>query len=368
MDQQNQNSSGASSYDQQMRPLSGSDELLQWHVPTDLPFRLSGFPFFEQDQVYRRMPLNPQAKLPEAVDFLANHTAGGQISFQSNTRHLAVKVILTGPADMPHMPSTGQCGFDLYIGSADTQRFHNTTKYDQKESAYEILLFEHTKTERRHFTLNFPLYQGVKKIEIGLTPKAEIAQPLAYSTEGPILIYGTSITQGGCATRPGMAYSNILSRIFNAEMINLGFSGSGKGEIEVAQSIALIENPRLFILDFEANQTSEEHLKTLPPFIQHLREKHPLTSILVLSRPSFARDILYPEKVLDREHCCAQKAEIVKAMAREGDEHIHFLDGSTLQGDDFDECTIDGAHPSDLGFYRMAKNLEPVVRQILSNT
>lgn len=366
MDQQNQNSSGTASYDQQMRPLSGSNELLQWYNPTNLPFRLSGFPFFEQDKVYRRMPLNPQEKLPEAVDFLANHTAGGQISFQSNTQHLAVKVTLTGPADMPHMPSTGQCGFDLYIGSAHAQRFHNTTKYDQRETAYEILLFEHPKTELRHFTLNFPLYQGVKKIEIGLTPRAEIAQPLAYSTEGPIIIYGTSITQGGCATRPGMAYTNILSRLLNTENINLGFSGSGKGEIEVAQCIAQIENPRLFILDFEANQTSEEHLQTLSPFIQHLRGRHPHTPILVLSRPAFARDIVFPEKVLDREYCCDRKAQIIEAMAKEGDAHIHFLDGSTLQGDDFDECTVDGAHPSDLGFYRMAKGLEPIIRKILT--
>lgn len=366
MDQQNQHSFGISSFDPQMRPLSGSHELLQWHSPQNPPFRLSGFPFFEQDQVYRRMPLHPQDKLPEAVDFLANHTAGGQISFQSNTKHLAVKVTLTRPADMPHMPSTGQCGFDLYIGAPFAQRFHNTTKYDHRETAYEILLFEHPITELRHFTLNFPLYQGVKEIEVGLTPDAKITPPPAYSTEGPIIIYGTSITQGGCATRPGMAYTNILSRIFNTELINLGFSGSGKGEIEVAQSIALIENPRLFILDFEANQTSDEHLQTLPPFIQCLRGKHSHTPILVLSRPAFARDIVYPEKESDREYCCDQKAQIVEAMVKEGDAHIHFLDGSTLQGDDFDECTVDGGHPSDLGFYRMAKSLEPVIRKILS--
>ena len=311
------------------------------------------------------MPLDPQEKLPEAVDFLANHTAGGQISFQSNTQDIAVKVTLTGLADMPHMPSTGQCGFDLYIGGPLAQRFCNTTKYDPRDTTYEILLFEHPIAESRHFTLNFPLYQGVKEVEIGLSPEAEITAPLAYSLDGPIITYGTSVTQGGCATRPGMAYTNILGRLLNAESINLGFSGSGRGEIEVAQSITKIENPKLFILDFEANQTSDEHLETLPPFIQNLRKKHPQTPILVLSRPAFAKDITHPEDLSDRKYCCNRKIKIVEAMTKEGDAHIHFMDGSTLLGADFDECTIDGRHPNDLGFYRMAKNLEPIVRKIL---
>jgi hypothetical protein len=270
--------------DANMRPGIASDASAKWMNPSDAPLQLVGFPWFDIDRVYRRLPLKTVGPLRPEVDALANCTAGGQVRFRSNTRKLAVRVTLTGPADMNHMPSTGQCGFDLYLGSGDHHRFYSVTKYDQTKSSYEVVLFEHPLAETRVFTLNFPLYQGVKEVLIGVEPDATVAEPPPFALPGKIVCYGTSITQGGCASRPGMAYTNILSRLLDAEFVNLGFSGNGRGEPEVAQAVSQIPDLRLFILDYDANAESPEHLqRTLPEFIHILRQSHHDTPILVVS-------------------------------------------------------------------------------------
>ena len=265
---------------------------------------------------------------------------------------------------MNHMPATGQCGFDLYTGSRSAQRFHNASKYDHRQTAYEVLLFEHPDKELRDFTLNFPLYQGVRRVRIGLTPEAKVAPPPPWSVDGRIVFYGTSITQGGCASRPGMAYTNILSRALNAEVINLGFSGNGRGEPEVIQSVAEVPDPQLFVLDYEANSVGKLH-KTLPDAIRILRDRHRRVPILVISRIAFAADATHRNSLQTRERSRDMQAKRVADLRRSGDDAIFFFDGSILLGSDFDECTVDGVHPNDLGFMRIARGLEPELQRIL---
>jgi len=348
--------------DKNMSPLEGSDIPLLWHDPREEPFRLSGFPWFAQDRAYRRMPTNPTLPLPASVDSLANCTAGGQIGFQTTSQRIAIRVKLTGRAGMGHMPSTGQCGFDLYLGSPGNQRFVNVSKYDHSKTDYELQLFHGPDDELRSATLNFPLYIGVESVQIGLEPEADIAPPPEWARPGPVVIYGTSITQGGCAARPGMAYTNILSRWLNLECVNLGFSGNGLGEPEVARAMADVDDPQMYVLDYEAN-AGESIRDTMEGFIAILRESHPDVPVLVVSRIGCPSELTHPEtrrKAADRR---AFQRDLVDALKQAGDSHIDFVDGTTLLGDDFDECTVDGSHPTDLGFWRMAKGLEPVFRK-----
>jgi len=352
-------------FDEYMRGQEGAGDDVVWHSPDQAPFRLSGFAWFEQDRKYRRMPVNRPEPLPEAVDSLANCTAGGQIGFQTNSRRISIRAQLSAAADMVHMPASGQCGFDLYSGPAEKQRFHTITKYDHTQTDYEVLLLERPKAEQTDFTLNFPLYQGVKEVLVGLDPDADVSPPPPYAIETPVVVYGTSITQGGCASRPGMAYTNILSRRLNIEFINLGFSGSGQGEPEVARAIAAIPTePALFILDYEANCVSTELFReTLPEFIRILREHHGEMPIMVLSRVRYAWEVLLEEERRGREERLEFQKELVAGLRGKGDNGIFFVDGSDFLGDDFDECSVDGGHPTDLGFYRIAGGLEPVIRE-----
>jgi len=341
-----------------------TDEL-KWFTPKEAPFKLAGFAWFAKEQIYRRLPAKPASPLPQAVDSLANCTAGGQIRFQTDSKRVSVRVRLSGPANMCHMPSTGQCGFDCYIGPPRAQRYCGTAKYDHTQLSYECTLFERARTEMCNVTLNFPLYQGVEEVSVGLEPGSAVEPPLPFRGDGCVVAYGTSITQGGCACRPGMAYTNILSRRLNIEFVNLGFSGSGRGEPEVARTIAEVANPACFILDYEANAGGEVLFNTLPEFIRILRAAHRRVPILVVSRIAFAWDAYDEGALRDRIRRRDFQRETVEDLRSKGDRQIFFHDGSEMLGADFDECTVDGVHPTDLGFIRMATALEPVVESIL---
>lgn len=352
-----------SELDKQMAPLAGTKSPMIWYDPVLQPFRLAGFPWYERESVFRRLPLMAPGELPD-VDQLANCTAGGQVAFQSDSNQIAVRVELLNRANMNHMPATGQCGVDLYTGLPFSQRFHSVSKYDQTQTSYELLLFDHSDKQTRNFTLNFPLYQGVKKIQIGLTLNASLATPSPWSMHGRIVIYGTSITQGGCASRPGLAYTNILSRALNMEIINLGFSGNGRGEPEAIRLVSNVHDARLFVLDYEAN-SGGQLANTLPEAIRILRGKHASVPIIVVSRIAFSADATHTESFRARETSRAMQAKLVDNLRREGDTEIYFVDGAPLLGADFDECTVDGVHPNDLGFMRMARQLEMSFRNVL---
>lgn len=354
--------------DANMRIQQSGDNHFNWYSPLEEPFHIAGFGWLHEERLYRRLPAKPDWKLPEAVDQLANCTAGGQIRFETDATSLSVKVKLSGAANMYHMPATGQCGFDCYIGSPGEQLYYGTTVYDHKLTEYEAVIYKDMGQESRIITLNFPLYQGVEEVWIGLDREAQIAPPPTYEKSGKIIVYGTSITQGGCAARPGMAYTNILSRRINMEFLNLGFSGNGKGEPELAHILSEIPDPACLILDYEANCVSTELLQiTLPEFISIYRDKHPLTPILVISRITHAKEKFQAQMAQDRADRKQIQIRTVEQARELGDANIYFCDGSQLLGEDAHECTVDGSHPTDLGFLRMADGLTPILQKILAD-
>ncbi|NGP44968.1 hypothetical protein G4V62_08350 [Bacillaceae bacterium SIJ1] len=339
---------------------------MQWFDPKQDPFQVSGFAWLTEEGIYRRFPRNPTEKLPDSVDQLANCTSGGQIRFQTDAQRVAIQVQLSGKADMDHMTAVGQCGFDMYIGAPGNQRFVAAARPPLDDTFYESTLVD-LKARREEVidvTLNFPLYQGVEEVKVGLDEGAEVTEPTPYHSDKRVLFYGTSITQGGCASRPGMSYTNLLSRRIPLEMINLGFSGSGKGEKEVALVIRGIERPGCLVIDYEANVDAERYKKTLYPFIKLYREIHPQIPILVISRIRYANEFTAEqhEDFLKRRNYAEKTVAYLQA---EGDRHIAFLDGSTILGEHWHECTVDGVHPNDYGFMRMADEIEGALRRCI---
>lgn len=343
------------------------DDSLHWLSPLDHPFHVAGFAWFSLERKYRRLPVSSADLITPSVHMLANCTAGGQIRFRTDSSRLSVRVKLAAAANMYHMPATGQCGFDCYIGEHGNQRYLSTARFDYSLLEYEAQLFDWKEKREVHVTLNFPLYQSVEEVWIGVDADAEVKTPEPYASTQPIIVYGTSITQGGCASRPGMAYTNILSRFLPYEFINLGFSGSGRGEPEVAQIIASIENPALYLLDYEANTgTVERMAETLPAFIHILRERNPEVPILVVSKIPYATEYFYSDALKLRLERLNVQQSTVKQLQAAGDANVHFFDGGTLLGDSlYEECTVDGVHPNDLGFLRIAESLQPVIRKLL---
>lgn len=356
-------------YDKNMQINKVENRRMKWIDAKEEPFDIRGFAWFAEEKKFRRLPISPKEKIPEAVDHLANCTAGGQIRFQTNSTKLSIRVKLSGKANMPHMTAIGQCGFDCYIGEFGEERYLSSTYYAHEKDHYEIELYRQKNRENQVVTLYFPLYQGVETVSIGIDPKARVLPPPPYQNQKKVIFYGTSITQGGCATRPGLAYTNILSRRINQEIINLGFSGSGKGEISMARLIQTIQSPACLVLDYEPNCVStKQYKKTLPAFIATYREKHPEVPILVISKFPYAKEQLDQNLYKERIERLEFQKNLIYHLQEEGDRQLYFFDGATLLGDHFYECTVDGVHPNDLGFMKMADRLTPLLQKILQKT
>ncbi len=335
-----------------------------WLDPKEVPFDLIGFEWIREDTVYRRLPVHPDWEIRGAVDGLANHTAGGQVRFRTDSKKILVRVELRERSGMYHMPATGQSGFDLYVRQGEIQRYLRTTRFPHDTIRYEVELLNMDKNQLRTYTLNFPLYNGVNSIKIGLEYESVVEAPPAFTLPGKIVIYGTSITQGGCVARPGMLYSNILSRKLDVQFVNLGFSGNGRGEPALAHLINQVHGTSLIILDYEAN-AAKTIVNTLGLFVDILREKHPDTPILIMSKiHSGYYHEGTPVTELWNQNRVFQR-NLVHEKVTAGDKNIYFMDGSTILGEDFYECTVDGGHPTDLGAYRIAEAMLPVIRQIL---
>ncbi len=336
-----------------------------WYNPKEAPFQLIGFEWIKQENVYRRLPVHPEWELSKGVEGLANHTAGGQIRFNTNSKRILIKVKLREKSGMYHMPATGQSGFDLYMELNGENRYIKTTRFPVDSTRYKVELYNSDQNTMHSFTLNFPLYNGVNSLEIGIDEGAAIESPRPFITHGKFVIYGTSITQGGCVCRPGMAYSNIMSRNLDAEFINLGFSGNGKGEPALANLINQISDVRFIILDYEAN-ASKTIKNTLENFIDILREKHPETPILIMSKIRYARERTgtenYARLISNRDF----QKNLVQKKKEAGDKNIYFLDGSKVLGNKYYECAVDGVHPSDLGSQIIADEMTKVIREILN--
>lgn len=344
-----------------------AEAITRWYSPQNPPFALSGFAFYEQDKIYRRLQINPPAPIPPSVEGLSWSTAGGQIRFRASLCRLKIKVKLRGPGNMYHMAGTGQCGFDCYASENGVPRFYGTTTFSYSAESYEAELMNFTEPRTLEIILNFPLYIGVYEVLIGLDTDAIPEAPMPYVNDGRVVIYGTSITQGGCASRPGMAYTNILSRWLNTECINMGFSGSGRGEPEMALALREVPRTSLFVIDIEANTVDHEWLfDKLPAFVDLYREARPTTPILVLSKIPYAKELLLADMRQDRLRKKSFQQKFVEERNQKGDLNIHFYDGELLFDDMFEEYTVDGVHPTDLGFFMMAKGLFPVIRMPLS--
>lgn len=353
-----------------IRPIGGRTDM-RFYDCTETPFKLSGLippQASEGENVFLRLPSSVADMVNDGVKRLKYNTAGGRVRFKTDSPYVAIRTLLHGVGKMPHFALSGSCGFDMHItdSSCDDTYYAGTFMPpfdigDTYESVIDIgqLKDADGKPEMREITIHFPLYSGVKLLLIGLADSARIAAPNEYKYPVPVVYYGSSITQGGCASRPGNAYQNIISRELDCEHINLGFSGSARGEDAIADYIASLEMSA-FVYDYDHNAPSAEHLQnTHERMFLRIREKQPELPVIMVSRPK-AR-LNEDEKVRRGiiERTCKN------AFSR-GDRNVYFIDGSlmmrTFGGDN---GTVDGCHPTDLGFMCMAKVIGATLKNVL---
>jgi hypothetical protein len=201
-------------------------------------------------------------------------------------------------------------------------------------------------------------------VEIGI-PKGkslEKSAPRPAGRQKPIVFYGTSITQGGCASRPGMVHTAILGRQLDYPVINLGFSGNGRMEPEVAKLLAEID-PACYVIDCLPNMNGAEVAERVGPLVETLRKAHSTTPIVLVEDRTFTNAFLLPAR---QKHHETSRAALKKTFDRlaPDDKNLHYLKGDDLLGDD-GEGTVDASHPTDLGFMRQAAAFRAVLERVL---
>ena len=333
------------------------------------PFKLEGLPWFnENNQEYYRIPMTITEKDVNAgVIGLSRHTAGVALRFISDSTQIMIRATLVDSCDMSHMPRAGSAGFDSFFKRPEDENFvyNKTVQPAAGQTEIEAICGSNPEGKMCEWIINFPLYGGTAKVEIGLKEGSVILPPKEHKIKKPILFYGSSITQGGCASRPGNVYTSMLCRALDAEQINLGFSGSARGEDIMAESIAQLELSA-FVYDYDHNAPNPEHLQnTHEKFFKIIRKAHPDLPVIMISKCDFA--YIAPADIEN----CQKRREIIRKTWQNavdnGDKNVWFIDGETLfEGDLHDCCTVDGCHPNDLGFFRMYSTVLPVLKEILS--
>jgi len=341
---------------------SAAAQELAWS-PVGGKYAVAGLPWFQENGAeFWRLPARSKETFPPAVWNLALDPTGGRIRFRTDSPTVAVKLEWPRPPGMRNMHAFGQSGVDLYAGDA-----YWGTAVPDKDAApgkvYEHIYFRGQPRSMRDITLYLSLYSPVKVVAIGVEKDATVEAAKAFAVAKPVVYYGTSITQGGCASRAGMSYQAILGRRLNLDQVNLGFSGNGKGEAALARAVAEID-AAVYVLDFAQNNGSVESLSQVyDPFIAILRERRPETPILAIT-PIYAAS----ESTGSRRNNEEMRAHIRKVVSRriaEGDTRLQLIEGPDLLGPSRLDGLVDGTHPNDLGFQWMAEGLAERLRKVL---
>ena len=327
-----------------------------WHEAAGLT--IEGRGWNDTETFYYRLPKSAKSKVTEAVWGLASNCAGMIVRFSTDASELKVRWNLTSSSlAMNHFAATGVSGVDLYVKYKGHWRWVGIGRPAAQEN--ESTLFSDLPVENREFMLYLPLYNGLSVLDLGIPEGVKIEGSPVRTTK-PVVFYGTSILQGGCASRPGMAYPAIIGRKLDIPIINLGFSGNGKCEHEAADLLAELD-PSVYVIDplpNMAEDTVDDHIRYL---LKALHSAHPNTPVILVENVVYQYEFIH-EGPRNAKNVILEK--VYKDSAKEWNGRLYYVKNAKLLGSD-GEGTVDGVHPTDLGFVRMADALAPVIKKAM---
>lgn len=320
---------------------------------------------YHTEKHWGRLPERYKGTLRENVWNLGRNSAGIGIRFSTNATTIIVRWEVMNETNLRHMPATGVKGIDLYA-FADGQWQYVKTGFPTAKKSEAPMLSNGT-GQATEYLLNLPLYDGVVSLQIGVNEGAEIsaAKEKYLLAAKPVVYYGTSIAQGGCASRPGLAFTNILSRKLDRAIVNFGFSGNGTIETSVGEAMAEAD-AALYVIDCNANTSEDLIYDRTVELVKLLKQQR--SSVPVLLVEGFANESFHltPASGVNQNVITKQK-ELKRAfetLKKSGVKDIYYKTGDGLIGEDH-EGTVDGIHPNDIGMMRIAEALYPVLKKIL---
>lgn len=326
----------------------------------EAPFEIYGLYDPVGQTQFKRMPDEIAASVNEGVKNLNFHTSGGRVRFSTDSRYVAISARMPVVPRYSHNSLVGTAAFVLYVDDPLTgeSTFHKPFIPGVNMSGgYESKL-AFADNRMRYFTICFPSYASVESLYIGLQESASVGGGLKYTDAKPIVYYGSSITQGGCASHAGNIYQNIICRRMNMDYLNFGFSGSCKGEKAIVEYLAGLEMSA-FVCDYDHNAPDHEHLRaTHLNVYKTVRAAHPDIPFIMLSCPAYYNRF---ETIYNRREVIH---DTYRYACESGDKNVYFIDGATLfSGPYYDMCTVDGVHPTDVGFALMADAIGDVLKK-----
>ncbi len=309
---------------------------------------------------YCRMDDEVARTVSDGTYWLNRNTAGGRVRFKTNSPSVTILCAQSGVHNQSHMCRTGSSGFDLYLESDNGASIYKGSFIPPFDSTSGyVSSINIGNGEMKNVCINFPLYSNVIDLQIGIKNDCVLEAPKPYTIEKPIVFYGSSITQGGCASRPGNSYQGFVSRHFDCDFLNLGYSGNAKGEKAASEYIKKLDMS-VFVYDYDHNAPTPEHLKeTHEKFFKDIRDANPELPIIMMSRPRCVND---KDTVTRREII---ETTYKNALAN-GDKNVYFLNGEQLMALCGNDGTVDDCHPNDLGFFSMAQALIGVLEKIFN--
>lgn len=321
------------------------------------PFSVHGV--FHANGKYRRMPEQIAKNVSAGVYQLHTNTAGGRVRFATNSPFVAIHAELENVGKMPHFALTGSIGFDLHTGARYVGTF--VPPYDVTDGFDSFMpLPEDIKDGTvRDYTLHFPLYSDVRRVYVSVAEDAVLTAAKPYRYEKKVVYYGSSITQGGCASRPGNAYENIVSYTLDCDHINLGFSGNAKAEDVMTDYLASLPMS-VFVCDYDHNAPSAEHLQnTHEKLFRAVRAQNPELPVIFMTRPQ-------PYLNADEQKRLQIVRNTYENALADGDRNVYFIPGpSLLDASVRNTALTDNCHPNDSGFVSMANAVIKVLRPLL---
>jgi lysophospholipase L1-like esterase len=335
---------------------------VEWHDVTKWGVEGRAWNDMERQRWFDRFPSAAEGKIPAPVWALSRDSAGMMVRFKTDATSISAHYILRSDRiAMPHMPATGVSGVDLYARDAEGKwRWVNVTKPAAKEvnqsfgSGFTPGL--------REYAAYLPLYNGVESLEIGVPPGAKF-EGLAPRAAKPVVFYGTSITHGACASRPGMVHTALIGRHLDVPIVNLGFSGNGRMDASVGEFLAKMD-AAAYVIDCLPNMGPDDVRKKCAPLVKQLRAARPETPIILVEDRRNTNSWITPARDAFHTQNHAALRETFDALKKEGVARLYYIPGDALLGDDTEGAT-DGSHPNDLGFMRQAAVFEPVLREAL---
>lgn len=335
---------------------------MKYYPITQKPLKIYGLAVADAEKrQFYRLPESLLEQMPQ-YDYLGRRTVGGRVRFCTDSSNLTIRMTLKQTKEDINIPLSGSAGADIYLGKGTESRYLGYIAPDRH--VMEEIRAEKNfskKSTMEIVTINLPRNDHLLSMEIGIDDNAKMEAAPAYTITNPIVFYGSSITEGGCASRAGNAYTSIVCRWLDADYRNYGFSGSARGEQEFAKYLASLDDMSVFVYDYDHNAQDVKQLAdTHEAFFQTVRKAHPALPVLIMSKPDTDKDKADVQARKEVIHATYSNAK------KQGDENVWFLDGETFFGTyGRAECTVDGTHPNALGFMRMAEKVYAALSEIL---